>query len=188
MNDDTSYRGHLLVAAPELLDPNFHQTVVLIVEHGEQGTLGLVLTRPSDTTVAQLWEQIGDEPCSSDRPLYVGGPVEGPLMSLHSHESLADQTILPGIFFSVQKENLTEVVSKPDDSYRLFIGHAGWGAGQLEAEMKEGSWLILPATAEVIFYEGDDLWDKVRAEIPARRDSLISRLGIKHAPSNPRWN
>lgn len=188
MKDDRSYRGHLLVAAPELLDPNFRQTVVLIVEHGEQGTLGLVLTRPTDTTVKDLWEQIGtgDETCTSDRPLYVGGPVEGPLMALHTHESLADSTVFPGVFFSVQKENLTELVTKPDDSYRLFIGHAGWGSGQLEAEMKEGSWLTMPATTELVFYSGDDLWDKIRAEIAS--DSLISRLGIKHAPSNPRLN
>ena len=186
MKDEPSYRGHLLVAAPELLDPNFHQTVVLIIEHGEQGTLGLVLTRPSDTTVAQLWEQIGDEPCSSDRPLFVGGPVEGPLMAIHIHESLADQTVLPGVFFSVQKENLTQLVSKPDDSYRLFIGHAGWGAGQLEAEMKEGSWLTMPATAETVFYSEDDLWDKLREEFV--KSSFFGRLGIKHAPANPRMN
>lgn len=188
MKEDPSYRAHLLVAGPELLDPNFHQTVVLIVEHGEQGTLGLVLTRPSDTTVKDLWDQIGigEEPCSSDRPLFVGGPVEGPLMALHTHESLADSTVMPGVYFSVQKENLTELVSKPDDSYRLFIGHAGWGAGQLEAEMKEGSWLTMPATAEYVFYAEDDLWDKVREEIV--KSSFFGRLGIKHAPSNPRLN
>ena len=118
MKEEPTYRGHLLVAAPELLDPNFRQTVVLIVEHGEQGTLGLVLTRPTDTTVKDLWEQIGtgDEQCTSDRPLYVGGPVEGPLMALHTHESLVDATVLPGVYFSVQKDNLTELVTKPDDS------------------------------------------------------------------------
>jgi putative transcriptional regulator len=86
----------------------------------------------------------------------------------------------------VQKENLTELMTKPDDSYRLYIGNAGWAAGQLEAEMKEGSWLIVPANAELIFYDGDDLWDTVRAEVASV--SLIGRLGIKHAPHDPRLN
>jgi putative transcriptional regulator len=186
MSDETSYRGTLLVAAPALLDPNFNRTVVLIVEHGEQGTLGLVLNRLSETTVRELWDQIGNEPCSSQLPLRLGGPVEGPLMALHIHESLADNSVIPGVFFSVQKENLIELVQKPDDSYRLFVGHAGWGAGQLESEMEQGSWLTAPATAEFIFYNGDDLWDKVREQIV--KSTFLGKLGVKHCPPNPRMN
>ena len=186
MTPENSYRGQLLVAAPQLLDPNFHRTVVLIVEYGEEGTLGLVLNRPSDTTVKELWDQIGEGDCSSEQPLFVGGPVEGPVMALHTHEPLGDSAVTEGLFFCVQKEYITELIEKDEGSYRLFVGHAGWSPGQLEAEMKEGSWLLLPATAELIFYKGEDLWDKVRADLS--NSSLIARLGIKHSPNNPRLN
>src|SRR5262245_13301244 len=117
MSDAPSFRGHLLIAAPSLVDPNFNRTVVLIIEHGDQGTLGLVLNRPSDTTVTELWSQIGNEPCSNERPLYMGGPVEGPLMALHRHESLGDNAVVDGVYFSVQKDNLTELVHHSGDSY-----------------------------------------------------------------------
>jgi putative transcriptional regulator len=186
MSSDTNYRGQLLIATPSLLDPNFNRTVVLIVEHGEQGTLGLVLNRPSNTTVKELWDQIGNEPCSSELPLYVGGPVEGPLMALHRHEPLGDNSVIEGVFFSVQKENLTELVQKPDESYRLFIGHAGWSPGQLEFEVREGSWLITPATPELVFHADEDLWDTLREQIV--KSSFLGQLGVKHCPPNPRMN
>jgi putative transcriptional regulator len=186
MSSETSYRGFLLVAAPSLLDPNFNRTVVLIVEHGDQGTLGLVLNRPSETTVKELWDQIGNEPCSSERPLFMGGPVEGPLMALHSHETLGDNRVLEGVFFSVQKENLTELVRQPDDSYRLYVGHAGWSPGQLESEIQEGSWLIAPAKLEFVLHSGDDLWERLREQIA--KSSFLGQLGVKHCPPNPRMN
>ena len=186
MKTEKSLHGHLLVASPDLLDPNFHRTVVLIVEHSAQGTLGLVLNRPSDMQIKDLWEKIGDSPCESVQPLHFGGPVDGPLMAVHAHESLADSTVLPGLYFSMQKHHLDELISKPDDSYRFFVGNAGWSAGQLESEMQEGSWLTAPASVELVLYNGDDLWDKVRAQIV--KSSLIDRLGIKHAPGDPRMN
>jgi putative transcriptional regulator len=185
MSTEKSYRGYLLVAAPSLLDPNFNRTVVFIVEHSDQGTLGLVLNRPSDTTVKDLWDQIGNEPCTSERPIYIGGPVEGPLMALHAHESLGDNAVIPGVHFTVQKENLTLLVREPDDSYRLYVGHAGWSPGQLEAEISDGSWFTLPATPELIFHDGE-LWDEVRELIT--KSSLLGHLGVKHVPPNPRMN
>ncbi len=186
MDSPASFQGQLLIASPILRDPNFRQSVVLIVEHNENGTLGLVLNRPSETAVSEIWGKISETPCTTDQPLYIGGPVEGPLMAIHTHEGEANNTVLPGVYFSVEKDHLNAIVAAGDDSFRLFVGHAGWGAGQLENEMEQGSWLLLPATLELVFYRGDDLWDNVRNQVA--QSSFVGRLGIKQLPDDPRMN
>lgn len=186
MESSDSFQGQLLIASPNLRDPNFRQTVVLIVEHNDNGTLGLVLNRPSETAISEIWSKIADSPCTTDQPLYIGGPVEGPLMAIHTHEELANSTVGPGVYCSVEKDRLNAIVATADDSFRLFVGHAGWGAGQLNSEMEGGSWLTLPATLELIFFSGDDLWDKVRSQVA--QSSFVGRLGIKQVPDDPRMN
>lgn len=186
MSSEGSFRGQLLVAGPDLLDPNFHRTVVLLIEHGDQGTLGLVLNRPSDTTLKALMSQIGETAYDTEKTLHIGGPVPGPLMALHTHAELADSTVLPGIYFTVQKEHLSVLVERDSGTYHLFIGHAGWSPGQLEEEMRSGSWLLVPARLDLVFSEVPDLWENVRSEIVG--PDLMSRLGIKHVPIDPRMN
>ena len=86
----SSLKGKLLVASPQLSDPNFHRTVVLIIEHNDEGAFGLVLNRTSSKTIKQVWERVTDEPCESDQPLHVGGPVGGPLIAVHQHAVFSD--------------------------------------------------------------------------------------------------
>jgi putative transcriptional regulator len=81
---------------------------------------------------------------------------------------------------------LTQLVTKSDESYRMYVGHAGWSPGQLETELEQGSWLTTPATADLVFYDGDDLWDKVRDLVV--KSSLLDHLGVKYCPPNPRMN
>jgi len=181
-----SLEAHLLVASPELLDSNFVRTVILMVQHNEQGALGLVLNRPTSKLVKELWQEVGQSPCESEEPVHLGGPVSGPLMSVHTDESLAEIEILPGIFFAARKPNLDELVRQHENAYKVFIGHAGWAPGQLENEIAAGGWLVAPATAEFLFYEGDDLWDEVSRQINA--STLQSMLNIKHVPEDPSMN
>src|SRR5262249_53668892 len=77
-------QGQFLIASHELRDPNFFHTIVLIVRHGEEGALGLVLNRPTKAQIKQVWEQVSDTPCETEERLYMGGPVEGLLMSIHT--------------------------------------------------------------------------------------------------------
>jgi putative transcriptional regulator len=182
-----SLKGHLLVASPHLLDPNFVHTVVLLIHHSEEGAFGVVLNRPADNTIKDLWEQVGDGPCESDRRVNVGGPVAGPLMAIHTDQHLAEMEILPGVYFAAQRDHLETLLRQSGRPFRVFIGHSGWGGGQLEHELEEGAWLTTPASPDQVFDDDDaDLWKKVAQHIG--ESMLASSLGIKHVPKDPTVN
>ena len=107
-----SLEGQLLLASPQLLDPNFVRTVVLLVEHNDMGALGLVINRPTGKTVQELWKQVGESPCESQQPVHLGGPVSGPLMAIHTADGLAEMEIAEGVFFAAKKQNLDELVRR----------------------------------------------------------------------------
>jgi putative transcriptional regulator len=180
-----SLEGHLLLASPSLLDQNFVRTVVLLIQHNEDGALGLVLNRPTSKTVQELWHQVGESPCSCQRPVYLGGPVSGPLMAIHGKQDLAEIEIVSGIFFAAKKHNLDQLVNH-DDLYKVFIGHAGWGPGQLEGEIDQGAWSTTPATSDDVFDDGEDLW--LRLMRRAESSSLQAMLNIKHVPPDVSLN
>ena len=182
-----SLKGHLLAASPHLPDPNFLKSVVLIVQHNEQGAVGVVLNRPSQKTVKDVWEKVGNEPCQSEEIINLGGPVAGPLMAIHRQESCCESQILPGIYFATHKDHLHQIVAQTDQPFKIFSGYAGWTGGQLESEMKAGGWLTTPATPETIFFPSQgDLWKKVAQHIG--EEIVLSSLKIKHIPDDPSVN
>lgn len=178
--------GHFLVASPQLVDPNFVRTVVLLIHHSEEGAFGVVLNRPAENTVKEIWEKVAEGPCASGQRIHVGGPVSGPLLALHTHQALAEMEIVPGVFFAAQREHLERLLREPDESYRVFLGHAGWAGGQLEKELQQGAWLTTPATAQFVFSEASDLWRRVTQHIG--QSILTSALKIKHLPDEPSLN
>jgi len=149
-----------LIASPQLLDPNFARSVVLMVQHDEGGAMGLVLNQPSETRVKEVWEQVSETACEAEGYLYHGGPCEGPLMVVHTDESLSEMEIVPGLYFSAEKESVQQIAAGGERRAKFFVGYAGWGPGQLEAEMEEGAWLAAPASDETIFSEDEDEWRK----------------------------
>ena len=183
----TTLEGHLLIASPELLDPNFVHTVILLVEHNDMGAMGLVLNRPTSKTVEELWRQVSQSPCECRQPVHLGGPVSGPLMALHTVGDLAEAEIVSGVFFAAKKQNLDELVRQHADSdCRVFVGHAGWGPGQLEMEIEQGAWHIAPASLQDVFEDADGLWQRlVHRETGAELPEI---LGIKHVPPDPSMN
>jgi putative transcriptional regulator len=181
-----SLQAHLLVASRQLLDPNFVRTVVLIVQHTAEGALGVVLNRPVSKTVKEVWKELGDAPCQFDMPVRLGGPVPGPLMAIHTNQFFAEVEVLPGLFFAARKDNLDGLVQHANDPLRIFVGHSGWGPGQLENELAEGAWMTMPATAEQVFYDGTDLWEQVTRQIGGEK--LKSILGLRHLPDDPSRN
>ena len=162
-----SYQGYLLIASPKLLDPNFHRSVVLIVEHNAEGALGLILNRPIDTTIDMVWDQVSDTPCFSGDTLNQGGPCEGTLMVLHGDMSLSERQIVQGVYFSTDKESVEQLVGSDEDDrpVRFFVGYAGWAPDQLEAELESESWLTLPATAEHVFEPHENMWENLHHRI-----------------------
>ncbi len=178
--------GQLLVATPRLPDENFYRTVVLMIEHNENGALGVVLNRLADRSVEELWQEVSDVECHWHRPLNLGGPVSGPLMAIHTDSESAEMEIIPGLYLAAQKDNLDHLVQQEQHRCRIFLGHSGWGGGQLEDEIKQGAWHITQATLENIFHAEDDLWESVAKQIG---DSVLATsLNIKNMPSDPSMN
>ena len=179
-------QGHFLIATTELKDPNFFRTVVLLIRHSEEGAFGVVLNRASDTRVKAVWDKVRETHCASQENLRLGGPVQGPLMAVHSERDLSEIEIDDGIYFTANPDNLEELVAKSDTHARYFVGYAGWGAGQLENELAEGSWQTAKASTDVLFGDADDLWSEVRKQVA--RSSMLSALKIRHAPNDPSLN
>ena len=180
-----SLEGQLLLASPQLLDPNFVRTVVLLVQHNDMGALGLVINRPTGKTVQELWKQVGEEACESRQPVHLGGPVSGPLMAIHTARDLAEIEIFEGLFFAAKKHNLDELV-RCDLPFKLFVGNSGWGPGQLEGEIDQGGWRVIPARLEDVFDTGEDLWQRLLQRAVA--GVLPGMLRIKHIPPDPSLN
>src|SRR5690242_12720891 len=105
-----SLKGHFLIASPALQDPNFARAVVLLLQHDDEGALGLVINREAELSLRQLWEKIGKEECAVDAPLHVGGPCEGTLMVLHTHQEAAQAEVVEGVYFSAQAEHIHRLV------------------------------------------------------------------------------
>ena len=183
----SNLQGQLLIAAPQLLDPNFLRTVVLMVQHSSEGALGLVLNRPTNATIKQAWEQVRDTGCLRDDLLRWGGPCQGPLTALHVTSELSDIEVLStSLFFCGEPDKLTTLVDEPTYQARFFVGYAGWGPGQLESEMEQGGWLTTPAKAEHVFSEDADLWQHVLKQVA--QGQLLSAIKVKHVPPDPSLN
>ncbi len=175
-------KGQFLLASAQLVDPHFSRTVVLIVEHDSEGAFGVVLNRPGDRTVGDIWDD-------SDRPhqkINVGGPVQGPLMALHGQAALAEAEIISGVYLAANRSYLDQLVKASDVSFRLFSGYAGWGAGQLEEELKQGGWIVAPAKESFVLQGLADLWERVGKEVT--NGVLGGGAKIKHFPSDPSVN
>jgi putative transcriptional regulator len=155
-----STRGQLLIAGPKLQDPNFWRTVVLVVEHNEEGALGLVLNRPSETTVGEVVPQLADLVDPAEDVL-VGGPMQpGAVIVLADFVNPDDAALIAfdaiGVMASgSDPTDLADGVRKA----RAFAGHAGWGPGQLDDEVERGDWILEPArTRDAFTPDPAELW------------------------------
>jgi putative transcriptional regulator len=156
-----SLKGHFLIAVPELADLNFFRSVVLVLQHDQQGAMGVILNRPADVTVAQVWKEIFEVENGCHDRIHVGGPVEGPLILLHTQLARAELDVMPGIFVSMGKQHLQSIIDENVPPFRIYSGYAGWGAGQLEQEIEAGGWLTMPGEGDQIFASSEDLWKLV---------------------------
>jgi putative transcriptional regulator len=157
-----SLRGQLLIASPALVDPNFRRTVVLIVAHDADGAVGLVLNRPTDTEVAEAVPELADL-VDPDAVVSVGGPVQNQAVVVLAEWDDLDEA--GAVVFEdiglMGSEAEAERVAEATRRVRVFAGYAGWGGGQLEAELDEPSWVTEPASGEDVFGEHRDLWATV---------------------------
>jgi len=179
-----STRGQLLIAGPDLLDPNFRRTVVLVVEHNDEGALGLVLNRPSETTVRAAVPEL-EELVDLDDQLFIGGPVQpSAVIVLAEFEDATDAALI-----AFDDVGVLATGSAPDDPAaglrrgRAFVGHSGWGPGQLDSELERGDWILEPAQNEDAFSNRAlDLWPTVLTR-KGGSYALVARM-----PSDPSVN
>ncbi|MGE0760475.1 MAG: YqgE/AlgH family protein [Pirellulaceae bacterium] len=182
----TSLRGHCLVASPSLKDPNFYRSVVLMVQHDESGALGLILNRPTGSSIRDIWEMVSSEPCACDSPIYLGGPVRGPLAAVHQDRDRSDLEVVDGLYYTVDEKSLGELLQSSADTYRIFVGYAGWAPGQLESELEAGGWLTTPANRQEVFSEPARLWQTISRRIG--REFLQATVKLKGGPEDPSLN
>lgn len=144
-----------LIAVPQLGDPNFAKSVVLIVHHDEDGAMGLVINNPTEITLGRFADSQGIicHSSLSESPIFRGGPVESERgWILHTDESVEEKKqILPGLFLSAGSETLRTLLEKSQKNFRLILGYAGWDDGQLEKEMVEGAWITTVAESKYVF-------------------------------------
>jgi putative transcriptional regulator len=148
-------KGVLLVASPSLADPNFRQTVLLILNHGTEGTAGLILNRATDVMLYEVLPDVLLLKGTSHR-LFVGGPVKPTQMLLLfrlTSPPVDAEPIFDGVYVGGTHALLERMLTqpKPTETFRAFVGFAGWAPGQLEFEMHQGSWGVLPPGSFNIF-------------------------------------
>jgi putative transcriptional regulator len=162
----------LLLSMPQLIDPNFARTAVLLCEHASEGAFGLVVNRPSDITAAEAVRLEPPVRNPNTLPLLVGGPVEpqrGWILTAEAPEGVEHRELGAGLYLSASPVLLRRaLITRPlPKRTHVLAGYAGWGAGQLDAELAKSAWLIMPVELDLIF------------EVPASAiwETAIRRLG-----------
>ncbi len=176
-----SLAGHFLIAAQALRDPNFLRSVVLLVRHDESGALGLIVNAPTDLTVADALGDSLEAAQDHKDPIYRGGPCEGPVMLLHGRAD--GQEVLPGVHFTANREEIEQTLTMSGGAIRCFLGFAGWTHDQLETELAEGSWVVIPANVQDVFGSTTNLWSRLMS-----RSNLLKFVNPENIPDEPDLN
>ena len=158
-----SLKGQLLLASPALFDPNFRRTVVLVTEHTDEGAAGLVLNRRSDTAVVEAVPDLAPL-VTDDEFVYVGGPVqqEAVLCLAEFEDPEAAAILVVDHVGFIPGDGDFGLIAGSTRRARVFAGYAGWGPGQLEAELESSSWIVEEAEQSDLFAEPEtDLWSSI---------------------------
>ena len=142
-----SLQGQLLIASPDLPDPNFARTVVLIAVHGEEGALGSdPQPRDEHAPASKSGARSASRPACATENVRHGGPVSGSLMALHDQRPHANLVVTEDVYVATELNAMESLAGSDEGQVLFYVGHSGWGPGQLENELAEGSWLVLPAS------------------------------------------
>ncbi|HJY62617.1 MAG TPA: YqgE/AlgH family protein [Ignavibacteria bacterium] len=158
-------KGKILISEPFLLDPNFKRTIILLTEHGEEGSLGFVMNKPTDHYIHKLVEDFPE----FDSKVFYGGPVQLNMLQFiyRADAPFVESSIeiLPGLYwggsFDILKDMIEAGTVSPGD-FRFFLGYSGWGEEQLNDELCANSWIVANASLDNIFSdEPDKLWREI---------------------------
>jgi putative transcriptional regulator len=169
---------------PQLADPNFHRSVVQLVHHASDGAFGLVINRSAGIRAGDLCDHL-EIPWRGDREAEVGagGPVQpetGWVLYGDGAGEIPDaHRVADGVHFAGSLDGLRALGEAPPERVRLFLGYAGWSGGQLEMELAQGAWLVVPTSAALVF-DGreEEVWSRVLSELGVDPASLVSTPGV----------
>jgi len=182
---DSYLTNHFLIAMPAMGDPNFDRTVTFICEHNDDGALGLVINRPMDLDLAEIFSQMSLESDKGETeagPILQGGPVQVERgFVIHDGEKKWESTLVVSDSVNVTtSRDILEAMAAGDgpEQALVAVGYAGWGPGQLEAEMAANAWLTVPANTEILFdIPFDERWRAAAALIGIDLDLLSTEVG-----------
>jgi len=163
---DQSLRGTLLVADAKLTGSIFKRSVILLIDHTNEGAQGLIVNRPTQTTLAEALPGLTTNR-EHDYPVHLGGPVQPQRLAVLARPTSKRpdlDEVLPGVVFAASQEAVQSLFDgqPPPDRLRFFAGFAGWAPGQLEHEIERGDWHIVPADPEAIFTDSpESLWERL---------------------------
>lgn len=185
VSDSTHMTGHLLIAMPTMMDPNFHQTVTYICEHSDLGALGLVINRPLDMGLGEVLEQLSlDSPdeALTAQPVLRGGPVQterGFVLHESPREWEATMPVGESIFVTTSQDILSSLAAGNGPERALIVlGYAGWGAGQLDAEIRDNAWLSVLADPRIVFETPfEQRWDEAARKLGVNLTTLSTQAG-----------
>ena len=162
-----------LIAARGMQDPNFAQTVVLLIDYDAQGAFGLIINRPTPHSLAELWPEITGLEAHA---VHFGGPVfpNRLLFLLRSGDAPQGmRRVIPGVYLGSDELTLKRIIAKGEEEFRTYAGYSGWGPGQLDNEVARGDWHIVPAQRRFIFDpQPAEVWD----ELIQRVDTQVAKL------------
>ena len=170
MATESSLAPGFLVAVPQLRDPNFHQSVVLLLQQSSEGTLGVVINRESPLLLTDLCRD-HDIPYAGDprKRVRQGGPVQteqGLVIYGTEHEDPEGRSVVDGLHVSASTGTLTRLCTLASPRFHCYAGYAGWGPGQLEREIHEGSWILRPADAGLVLdHSPEHVWVRALKDI-----------------------
>ena len=162
-------KGKFLVASRQLKDPRFLKTVILLIHHGPEGTVGLIVNLPTTVKIADLFPDIKEQP-GKEHFTYIGGPVgmdQALLLIRSRNKPEGCQWIFDDVYVSASRSVFEQLIKEPsgEATFRAYAGYAGWGAGQLELEVLKGDWQIAGADAETIFKKpASEIWQDLNRE------------------------
>ncbi len=177
-----AFRAALLLSMPQLQDPNFSKTVVLLCDYGPEGAFGLVLNRPTDMPASAMVRLEPPVAGGNNLPLWIGGPVEPERgWILTGDEPQADfKLIREGLYLSTSASLLREVLeTNPAPRARIIAGYAGWGPGQLDDELAHSSWLLSDVDLDLVFdVPADAMWETAIRRMGADPSMLTTSHGV----------
>ncbi len=178
-------KGGLLLSEPYLADPNFERTTILLTEHNEEGSVGFILNKPSDSRVSEVIDDLK----AFDARVFIGGPVQqDTLHFVHRIPSLVDSIeIMPDLFWGGNFDQLVSLIEMKQigaTDIKFFLGYSGWSPAQLDEELKIDSWIVSDQISQELVFETepDQMWKKAMRGLGGRY-SVYSNY-----PADPRMN